>query len=1021
MRRKIISTAVVITYCISIIIPSGLKASDITDLFSCKKSLQSNLSCGRIFETNISHGEKPDIFFIHELHCNPEAQKNIFRIIDYIDAKFNVNAVFTEGAPAGEVNLSCLMEIYPKEVKTAVLNRMISEGVMSGSEYYCSIKNKQLYGIEDWDIYKQNINRFREIKKLNVKFLNAILVAKNDLEIQKLKVYNLKHYIYDSLYSHIIRKDIKYYEKIKELGVFCNINFDEYPQIKTISLILDCEQTVQSKKFQKDSSYFLKVLKQNIPFVEYKDVLDKNRSKNAETSVVFLYKKTKKFITAGELLKYNYIETLAVKCFFFENLNIKGFIAEEDRLKRELFVRLFKREKEKRISYLYLRLVMLEDYVKLSMTFEEWEEFKNNTAEFERILQTSGISNKNNISAILNNYLLSKYYHVNEYRNSVFCEKIKEKFVKGETYVLTAGGFHNDIVKFFKNTGLKYVVIIPDSSAGSREQYDRILLDTSAMKDALSDGILVSGISAYKQKKFIVAFIEELRKKGLNDDEIKNIIKNWQSEHKNFIVLKSMPEDLSDIVAVTNKSSVRGKFLKIRREIFEYLKNFKEPFVYKYNPENVQNQDFKIIKKMQSNIRFFPFIELMLGFNLYSSFSMLFMQSNGYSLGFISVIFSVLAPLSFVSSGLCGFIGDKISKRTLIIISLFLHTIGSILFIFSGLSPVILAVSQIIPVIAISGLGVSMSPFLMASLEKLNDKESFKKIYGSNMALFWIIMSVSSLLGGALLLIANQITVVSIAAIVDVACLTGAFIFTHKEKTVKEDKFVEANKKTGTVFKEKISGIFVPLSVLFSDKSTFSIVAVNIAVNNIFFVVLCFFLQPSLTESGLNAAFLAPVYFAANLLQSVGSNAGDKLKNIVIKHINRTVIFGIGFGLVTLFFITGSPLFLIGLYLLMNFWQALSSVTEVSAVYNIFGDNMRSKWLAFKAMVGTIVASITQLFITALLSAGVGGNILTAVATVVLTAVSFIVPVILYADKKNSVLKKYNIELSYIRLILASS
>jgi len=453
----------------------------------------------------------------------------------------------------------------------------------------------------------------------------------------------------------------------------------------------------------------------------------------------------------------------------------------------------------------------------------------------------------------------------------------------------------------------------------------------------------------------------------------------------------------------------------------EYFANFRQPFVYKYDVHGAKDGDLKKIKNMQSNVRFFPFIELMLGFNLYSSFSTLFMQSSGYTLGFISVIFSVLAPLSFVSSGLCGFIGDKISKRTLIIISLTLHTIGSVLFIFSWLSPVILAVSQILPVIAISGLGVSMSPFLMGSLEKLNDKDLFKKLYGSNMALFWIIMSVSSLLGGALLLITNQITVIAIAAIVDVVCLIGAFIFTHNEKTAKEYKAAVYDIKLKTVFKEKISGIFAPLTVLFSDKSIFSLVAVNIAVNNIFFVILCFFLQPSLAASGLNAAFLAPVYFAANLLQSVGSNTGDRLKNIVMRHTNRTFLFGAGFGLIMLFFVTASPLFLIGLYLLMNFWQAVSSVTEISAVYNIIGDNMRAKWLAFKAMAGTIVASLTQLFITALVSSGVDGTVLTGGATVVITAFSFLLPIFLNSGGKKIFFRKNNMDISNMRMILSSS
>lgn len=1018
MHRKIISITVIIAYFITIIIPSGVNASDISKLFFTEKTLKSALSCGRFYETNISDGEKPDIFFIHELHCNPQAQQNIVEIISFLDFKFNIKTVFSEGAPAGETDLSPIKEIKPSYARNNVLKKMLSEGLISGTEYYCIVNNKTLYGMEDWDLYLQNLKRFILVQQIKSNFLNVLLSAKNDLYVEKIKFYSPSKYIYDSLYNG----DKYYYGNIKKLSRLCNVNLNKYPQIKTASVIADFEERFKDKNINKACSYLLNVVRQKISFVEYKNILRETYNKTTEESAVLLYEKSEIFLSDAEKTEYDYIRLLGMKNNFITKINIKSFLTEESNLKKELFELLFKDEKEREVSYLYSKLTVLEDYVNLSASLQEWKELKNDVCKIKKLLKKSSISNKKAVLDILENSLLEDYYISNEQRNIVFFETIKKYLKKGDTYVITAGGFHNDIIRLFEKSGFKYAVIMPDSYGAKNKQYEKIIMNSAVMKDALSEGLFVSNVSGYKQKKFILSFISELRKKGISDEEIKNIIRQWQEKHKNFVILNpKTPYDLAELVDETNKTSLKGKLLRIKKELVKFFTDLKTPFVYKYNNANGKDSDLKEIKNMQSNVRFFPFIEFMLGFNLYSSFSTLFMHSSGYTLGFISVIFSVLAPLSFVSSGLCGFIGDKISKRTLIIISLSLHTIGSILFIFSGLSPVFLALSQVLPVVAISGLGVSMSPFLMSSLEQLNDKDSFKKLYGSNMALFWIIMSVSSLLGGALLFITNQITVVAIAAIVDVACLTGAFIFTHKEKRAQSYSVIGAYNKPETIVKEKISGIFAPLSVLFSDKKTFSIVAVNIAVNNIFFVILCFFLQPSLAQSGLNVAFFAPVYFVANLLQSVGSNTGDRLKNIVMKDTNRTLLFGAGFGLIALFFVTGSPLFLIGLYLLMNFWQAVSSVTEITVVYNLLGDNMRSKWLAFKAMAGTIIASGTQIFITALLSAGVDGNILTAVATAVLPVVSFVVPAVLYSGKKKAVFKKYDIEISNIRILLASS
>lgn len=395
------------------------------------------------------------------------------------------------------------------------------------------------------------------------------------------------------------------------------------------------------------------------------------------------------------------------------------------------------------------------------------------------------------------------------------------------------------------------------------------------------------------------------------------------------------------------------------------------------------------------------------------------MQSNGYSLEFIALIFSILAPVSFLSSAITGFIGDKISKRTVIVISLLVHTIGTICFAVSGLSPIFLTASQILPVIGISGLNISLSPFLFKSLETLGEKESFKEIYGSNLALFWIIMSASSLLGGLIAFFTNQITVISIAALLDIACFTGAIIFTHKEKTVNiKNKFV---KKGRTVLKKYLNDITSPFVILLSSKKPLLLATVNIIVNNIFFVILCFFLQPSFIDSGLNPVFLAPIYFTANILQSFASNFISKFSHIVDNNRHRTIFF-IGIGVIfSAFIITYNPVFLFLLYISMNFWQGTSSLTEVSAVYEVLGENMRSKWLAFKSMSGTIISSITQISISCLLSAGISSNSLIAAGTSLLIGTSILLPKIFDKKRKDFIGKNKMPNITSIRALLYSA
>ena len=289
-------------------------------------------------------------------------------------------------------------------------------------------------------------------------------------------------------------------------------------------------------------------------------------------------------------------------------------------------------------------------------------------------------------------------------------------------------------------------------------------------------------------------------------------------------------------------------------------------------------------------------------------------------------------------------------------------------------------------------------------------------------------MSVSSLLGGAIAALTSQVTVIAIASIPDILITAGALLFTHNEK-INISKDTENNDAEQTVTKEKktakdfVANLVAPVKKLSADKKTFALAALNIVVNNMFFVVLCFFLQPTLMSTGMSVGLLAPVYFAGNLMQSLASHLISKVSFIVENKTVRTVTFAVSAGLFALFIITGHPLFLVSIYVLMNFWQGTSSLTEVSAVYKTLDDNMRSKWLGFKSMFGMIISTITQVSISGLLAIGISNNVLIAAAVSIITGASFIIPKIIDRNrsKVESLNKDFELQMNQMKAILASA
>lgn len=1068
--KKIIILITLIVYFINIIIPQGVTAENIINsevFYADGKTLCVTLpvSSGVVFESNVKNGIRPDLIIIEDLHSNAYVQKNIFNIIDYCSREIGIGYIFTEGAPEGEINLDSLHSLTPAKVKNQVLDNMLNKGLLGAAEYYGALKrDAKLYGLESWSVYMENIERYQNINRKETSLLNIISSAEINLNIDKLKNYNKDMFLYEDVFYGSFRKGKKHFETINYLMEKYGIKTDSYKNIKAFAALSADKE--KAYPVGNDIKYFSGLLRNNISFYEYKKLFNEQKNKNSEERLIILYEKSKKFLTSEENKKYIYIQELKKKHEFINAFDLKGYIEETDTVKQILFNKIFKGKEARNTGIMSRFLTLLKDYVKLNITFEDLEYIQNNKEKFKSILSDSSLQDKKNITDIIDNKEIEEYYNTNIKRNKIFVDVIKKKRSGSKTDVAVIGGFHHGITKMLEDEGISYIVIMPKSDKTDLRNYKTTIMDIAVSPDALSDGLLVMGLSKHKQREFLTIWIQELRNSGFKDYEIIEILNKWANSYKNFFgvsgeSVSKMHEkeetesefvndehgnikednnisetakadsantqiekiDLSAVVKESKKITVKKLLTIAEVAVKSYLAKFKKPFVYRYEKDGENTVDEKTVKKMESNIRYFPFIQLMLGFELASSFSTIFMQSSGYELNLIAVIFSFLAPAGFVFSGFFGFLGDRIPKRTMLILSLLLHTLGSVSFTVIQFSPVLFIASQILPVIGIAGLDISLSPFLYKSLDSLKKKESFKEIYGLNLGLFWITMSLSSLIGGTLAFFVGQQIVVIVAATLDVAVFAGALFFTHKESTEtsgKEEK--EMNEDTNGK-KTRISQIFNPLRALFADRKTFTSVIVNMVVNNIFFVSLAFFLQPLFVSSGLSAIFLAPIYFAANVLQSLASHFISRFGVIAEKKLYRTLFLSGALIMTALFAVTGHPLFLFAVYVSMNFWQGTASLTEISAVYEILDDNMRSKWLAFKSMAGTVVASFTQIAISGLLSFGVTGDMIITAAISVAVSASIAIPKIFGErhKKHKDIFETINIDTKGITALLASA
>ena len=1039
LLKKFLSIFLTVSFLIVTVIPQGVTATNIISAFQDAQNtsleILSNVprEVGKIFETNLKEQKVPNVILIYDMHCQPYTQNNIYSIINYIDSYFNIDKIFIEGAPNGKVNVSSIKDIDIKTRKN-VLTGMLSKGYLSGTELFSYLSQKDnLYGIEDLNLYIQTVKQYVNILPFQKEYLSYIKKSEKELIKVKRNFYSADMKFFEKLFLEDIDYDSKTIAAIKLFLTEHNIDLSsQYPNIDKYLKIKEYEQ-IDTKNYVKDLQTLVNICKNKLPFNIYSQLINNIKDKNIESRLSQVYASIKQLLSEKEISKYNYIEKIQDKNLMLTSFNIKNFLQEKKDIYNNLSQEIFNTDLlSKTISQTKL-LYTLKQFVQLKMSYDDINELFSNLSNIKSLLKTSNIKNSEQLLDILNNEYMNGYYKNHIVRNNIFAENILKEIEKDTTNVVVVGGFHNELENLLDENNIKYISVFPNAKAANYKIYNEIMEDIALLNNCLADCPLVSGLSGYKQEQFLTSWIVELRQQGFKDSEIIKIINSWAKKHSEFFSNENVEQeiteeetDVTETVLKTNKFSIKGWLIKAKELLKRDFSAFKTAFRYKYEGDNPNNLDSNTVKKMESNIKYFPFIQFMLGFDLYGSFSTVFMQSNGYGLPFISLVISLLAPISFMVSGIGGFIGDKFSKRTLIIAAIFVHALGTIAFTLSGLSPVILIASQILPTIGISLLSLTLSPFLYKSLDNLGQKDSFKEIYGSNLSLFWIIMSVSSLLGGALAAVTGQMAVIAIAAIPDMIIATGALLFTHdenisaaKEETVETEKVTKKTKGVRDFVKE----FFAPVKKLSTDKKTFSLAALNIVVNNMFFVVLCFFLQPTLMATGLNVGLLAPVYFAGNLMQSLASHLIKKVSFIVENKTVRTVAFAVSAGLFALFAATGHPIFLIIVYVLMNFWQGTSSLTEVSAVYKTLDDNMRSKWLGFKAMFGMIISTITQVFISGLLAIGVSNNILIAAAVGIITGASFIIPKIInrIGNEQSESIGGMDLNLDQIKAVLCSA
>jgi len=492
---------------------------------------------------------------------HPGVQQNINSIIKALTDNYNLNNVYLEGAYE-TVNTNWLTNIVNENLKKSIIKELIKDGKLTGAEIYSINNNKQnfILPIEDKNLHKENIKRLAKIlddkpnvsdkldkieKELSIyqkKYLSANnkkfteIVQKHDLgKLDTGKFYKL---LFAYLKKNATPSNSRY-------GNIVEMSVDDYPNINRYLKAYQLQNRVKLKELSKDLKALMKVLKKELSYSEYNNILtNTNNFSDIDAliaSLVVLPSEYKQKYATKQL--QNFIEAAKL----YKEINPVELVNEEHTLIEQIRAALSKNKAELEISFLTDFFKYFKDFMIANISADNRHYFSEKKDKFINLWNKYSFYNKPMQELVTRIPFIDEYYNVNDYRNEVFIEKISiennknsnselpvssfSSLINGKKLVVViTGGYHTKGLTdlLFKNN-ISYAVITPTVSGGIENTYKKY--ETAVKEEALiaSQTLASAAISLVGLEQSYV--IELLRKiqtssgENFNLEDLVNFIK----------------------------------------------------------------------------------------------------------------------------------------------------------------------------------------------------------------------------------------------------------------------------------------------------------------------------------------------------------------------------------------------------------------------------------------------------------------------------------------------------------------
>ncbi|MDD5021479.1 MAG: PEP/pyruvate-binding domain-containing protein [Endomicrobiaceae bacterium] len=370
----------------------------------------------------------PDIIInIQDLHSHPQTQRNIAKIISYLDSKYKLEGLFLEGA-YGDVDTKWLSRMGENELGKQMIEDLVDAGQLGGVEYYSAINNRDsiIKGIEDKNIYEENIKLLNEIIDLQPEINSICHQMEKEIETVKKDYFNRDTDKLDKLVKRYRANKIsanKYYEKLSKLAKKSGVDLNKYENVKAYVELLVKAKNLNLEKISQQFKVFINILKSNIEYGRYSELSKISNNfqdiENIVSDLKDIAEKNKIF----ETHKFTYLKNFFTYLEFNKKVNLIGFVKEEKQLLNELYTKLSENKYEQEVAFLYEFVPTIKEYFGANITADDYLSFREDFKKF-RIVWNSYFPENTSKQLYKYEQLLSKYHSNNIKRDGIFADKL---------------------------------------------------------------------------------------------------------------------------------------------------------------------------------------------------------------------------------------------------------------------------------------------------------------------------------------------------------------------------------------------------------------------------------------------------------------------------------------------------------------------------------------------------------------------------------------------------------------------